>query len=59
VYPSSKSHPTSLAGYQGKIVSLADFRGVKNVVLVFNRTEAVAEKVVEAVNAGRQGVLDL
>ena len=28
----------SLADYQGKMVSLADFRGVKNVLLVFNRT---------------------
>jgi peroxiredoxin len=30
----------SLADYQGKIVSLAGFRGVKNVLLVFNRTFA-------------------
>jgi peroxiredoxin len=30
----------SLADYQGKIVSLAAFRGVKNVLLVFNRTFA-------------------
>ena len=29
-----------LADYQGKIVGLADFRGVKNVLLVFNRTFA-------------------
>jgi len=28
----------SLPDYQGKMVSLADFRGVKNVLLVFNRT---------------------
>lgn len=28
----------SLADYQGKLVSLADFRWVKNVLLVFNRT---------------------
>lgn len=30
----------SLADYQGKLVGLADFRGVKNVLLVFNRTFA-------------------
>jgi len=29
-----------LADYRGKMVSLADFRGVKNVLLVFNRTFA-------------------
>ena len=28
----------SLADYRGSTVSLADFRGVKNVLLVFNRT---------------------
>lgn len=28
----------SLADYQGKVVILADFRGQKNVLLVFNRT---------------------
>ena len=28
----------SLADYHGKQVSLADFRGRKNVLLVFNRT---------------------
>ncbi len=30
----------SLADYQGKMVSLSDFRGLKNVLLVFNRTFA-------------------
>jgi peroxiredoxin len=30
----------SLADYRGNPVSLADFRGVKNVLLVFNRTFA-------------------
>ena len=30
----------SLADYHGKMVSLADFRGRKNVLLVFNRTFA-------------------
>jgi peroxiredoxin len=30
----------SLADYQGKLVRLTDFRGVKNVLLVFNRTFA-------------------
>jgi peroxiredoxin len=30
--------PFSLADYRGKMVSLADFRGQKNVLLVFNRT---------------------
>jgi peroxiredoxin len=30
----------SLADYSGKIVSLSDFRGKKNVLLVFNRTFA-------------------
>ena len=28
----------SLADYRGNTVSLADFRGVKNILLVFNRT---------------------
>ena len=28
----------SLTDYRGNIVSLADFRGRKNVLLVFNRT---------------------
>jgi peroxiredoxin (alkyl hydroperoxide reductase subunit C) len=28
----------SLPDYRGKVVSLADFRGRKNVLLVFNRT---------------------
>ncbi len=28
----------SLADYRGSMVSLADFRGRKNVLLVFNRT---------------------
>ena len=28
----------TLADYRGKAVRLADFRGVKNVLLVFNRT---------------------
>ncbi len=28
----------SLADYRGKTVSLADFRGQKNVLLIFNRT---------------------
>ncbi len=28
----------SLADFRGNTVSLADFRGVKNVLLVFNRT---------------------
>jgi len=28
----------SLADYRGNTVSLADFRGQKNVLLVFNRT---------------------
>ena len=28
----------SLADYRGNVVSLADFRGRKNVLLVFNRT---------------------
>ena len=28
----------SLADYRGSIVSLADYRGRKNVLLVFNRT---------------------
>jgi peroxiredoxin len=28
----------SLPDYRGKLVSLADFRGHKNVLLVFNRT---------------------
>ena len=28
----------SLADYRGNMVSLADFRGHKNVLLVFNRT---------------------
>jgi peroxiredoxin len=28
----------SLADYHGRSVSLADFRGQKNVLLVFNRT---------------------
>jgi peroxiredoxin len=28
----------SLADYHGNMVSLADFRGKKNVLLVFNRT---------------------
>jgi len=28
----------SLPDYQGKAVSLSDFRGKKNVLLVFNRT---------------------
>lgn len=28
----------SLADYRGKTVRLSDFRGVKNVLLVFNRT---------------------
>ena len=28
----------SLTDYSGKTVSLADFRGKKNVLLVFNRT---------------------
>ena len=28
----------SLADYRGNIVKLADFRGRKNVLLVFNRT---------------------
>jgi len=28
----------SLTDYRGNIVSLADFRGQKNVLLVFNRT---------------------
>jgi len=28
----------SLADHRGNTVSLADFRGVKNVLLVFNRT---------------------
>ena len=27
-----------LADYRGKMVNLADFRGQKNVLLVFNRT---------------------
>jgi peroxiredoxin len=27
----------SLTDYRGKVVSLADFRGQKNVLLVFNR----------------------
>jgi hypothetical protein len=30
--------PFSLADYRGNTVSLADFRGTKNVLLVFNRT---------------------
>lgn len=30
----------SLADYRGRLVSLADFRGQKNVLLVFNRTFA-------------------
>lgn len=28
----------SLADYRGRVVSLADFRSKKNVLLVFNRT---------------------
>jgi peroxiredoxin len=28
----------SLADYRGEVVNLADFRGRKNVLLVFNRT---------------------
>lgn len=28
----------SLADYRGRLVSLADFRGQQNVLLVFNRT---------------------
>ena len=28
----------SLADYRGKLVRLADFRGAKNVLLIFNRT---------------------
>jgi peroxiredoxin len=28
----------SLADYRGNMVSLADFRGQKNVLLIFNRT---------------------
>jgi peroxiredoxin len=28
----------SLADYAGRLVSLSDFRGKKNVLLVFNRT---------------------
>jgi peroxiredoxin len=28
----------SLANYRGRTVSLADYRGKKNVLLVFNRT---------------------
>jgi peroxiredoxin len=28
----------TLADYRGQAVNLADFRGVKNVLLVFNRT---------------------
>jgi peroxiredoxin len=30
----------SLADYRGRAISLADFRGQKNVLLVFNRTFA-------------------
>jgi len=30
----------SLADYRGSMVSLSDFRGKKNVLLVFNRTFA-------------------
>ncbi|MBP7757487.1 MAG: redoxin domain-containing protein [Anaerolineaceae bacterium] len=30
----------SLPDYTGRVVSLADFRGKKNVLLVFNRTFA-------------------
>lgn len=30
----------SLADYRGKLVSLADFRAQKNVLLIFNRTFA-------------------
>ena len=30
----------NLADYRGNTVSLTDFRGVKNVLLVFNRTFA-------------------
>ncbi|HHW87616.1 MAG TPA: redoxin domain-containing protein [Chloroflexi bacterium] len=28
----------SLADYRGKMIRLSDFRGTKNVLLVFNRT---------------------